>query len=102
MAVLDSSIVNVALPHIMSAFEVNRDQVEWVTTAFMLATAVAMPLVGWLAGKIGYRTLYIVEPGPVHAGLGGVRDVVELQRRWSSPASSRPSAAARSSRSGWR
>jgi EmrB/QacA subfamily drug resistance transporter len=60
MAVLDSSIVNVALPHIMSAFEVNRDQVEWVTTAFMLATAVAMPLVGWLAGKIGYRTLYMM------------------------------------------
>ncbi len=59
MAVLDSSIVNVALPHMMSAFGVNRDQIEWVTTAFMLASAVAMPLVGWLAGKVGYRALYI-------------------------------------------
>lgn len=59
MAVLDSSIVNVALPHIMSAFGVNRDQVEWVSTAFMLASAVAMPLVGWIAGKVGYRTLYV-------------------------------------------
>ncbi len=59
MAVLDSSIVNVALPHMMSAFGVNRDEIEWVTTAFMLASAVAMPLVGWLAGKVGYRALYV-------------------------------------------
>lgn len=58
MAVLDSSIVNVALPDIMSGFGVNRDQVQWVTTAFMLATAVAMPLVGWTAGKVGYKTLF--------------------------------------------
>ena len=59
MAVLDSSIVNVALPHIMSAFGVSRDRVEWVSTAFMLASAVAMPLVGWVAGKTGYKTLYV-------------------------------------------
>lgn len=58
MAVLDSSIVNVALPHMMSAFGVNRDQIEWVSTAFMLATAVAMPLVGWVVNKVGYRALY--------------------------------------------
>ena len=41
MAILDSSIVNVALPHMMSAFGVTRDDIEWVSTAFMLATAVA-------------------------------------------------------------
>jgi DHA2 family multidrug resistance protein len=49
MAILDTSIVNVALPHMMSAFGVNRNQIEWVATGFMLATAVSMPLVGWLA-----------------------------------------------------
>ena len=59
MAILDSSIVNVALPHMMSAFGVSRDDIEWVSTAFMLATAVAMPLVGWFTGKLGYKTLYL-------------------------------------------
>lgn len=59
MAILDSSIVNVALPHMMSAFGVNRDKIEWVVTAFMLATAVAMTLSGWLAGRMGYKTLYL-------------------------------------------
>jgi EmrB/QacA subfamily drug resistance transporter len=59
MAILDSSIINVALPHMMSAFGVSRDQIEWVATAFMLATAVAMPLVGWLVGRLGHKTLYL-------------------------------------------
>ena len=59
MAILDSSIVNVALPHMMSTFGVSRDDIEWVSTAFMLATAVAMPLVGWVSGKIGHKTLYL-------------------------------------------
>lgn len=59
MAILDSSIVNVALPHMMSAFGVNREQIEWVTTAFMLASAVAMPLVGWLVGRLGHKLLYL-------------------------------------------
>lgn len=44
MAILDTSIVNVALPHMMSAFGVNRDQIEWVSTGFMLASAAIMPL----------------------------------------------------------
>ena len=59
MAILDSSIVNVALPHMMSAFGVNRNQIEWVSTGFMLATAVAMPLVGFLVGRLGHKTLYL-------------------------------------------
>jgi EmrB/QacA subfamily drug resistance transporter len=59
MAILDSSIVNVALPHMMAAFGVNRDEIEWVATAFMLATAVAMPLVGWIVGWLGHKSLYL-------------------------------------------
>ncbi len=59
MSILDTSIVNVALPHMMNELEVNRNQIEWVTTGFMLATAVAMPLVGWLAGRLGHKVLYL-------------------------------------------
>ena len=59
MAVLDMSIVNVALPHMMSAFGVNRDQIEWVATGFMLASATIMPFIGWVAGRVSYKTLYL-------------------------------------------
>ena len=59
MAILDASVVNVALPHMMSTFGVQRDQIEWVSIAFMLTTAVVMPLVGWLAGRVSYKTLYL-------------------------------------------
>jgi MFS transporter, DHA2 family, multidrug resistance protein len=59
MSILDTSIVNVALPHIMSELQVNRNQIEWVATGFMLATAVSMTLVGWLVGRLGHKTLYL-------------------------------------------
>jgi len=59
MAILDSSIVNVALPHMMSTFGVDREQIEWVSTGFMLTSAVVMPLVGWLASRISYKALYL-------------------------------------------
>ena len=63
MAILDSSIVNVALPYMMSAFEVNRNQIEWITTGYMIASSVSMPLVGWLMGRLGYKLLYLCTLG---------------------------------------
>jgi EmrB/QacA subfamily drug resistance transporter len=59
MAILDISIVNVALPHMMSAMGVTRDKIEWVATAFMIASAAVMPIVGWITGRISYKTLYL-------------------------------------------
>ena len=59
MAILDSSIVNVALPHMMSSFGVDRDKIEWVATGFMLASAVIMPIVGWLTTRINYKAIYL-------------------------------------------
>lgn len=59
MAILDTSIVNVALPHMMSSFGVTRDKIEWVSTGFLLTSAVVMPLVGWLTGRMSYKTLYL-------------------------------------------
>lgn len=59
MAILDSSIVNVALPHMMSSFGVDREQIEWVSTGFMMASAVVMPLVGWLTSRVNYKVVYL-------------------------------------------
>jgi EmrB/QacA subfamily drug resistance transporter len=60
MSLLDSSIVNVAISTIMSAFNADTGSVQWVSTAYLLALGVAMPLSGWLGDKFGYKRLYIV------------------------------------------
>ena len=59
MAILDTSIVNVALPHMMSSFGVDRDKIEWVATGYLLASAAIMPVMGWLATRMSYKTLYL-------------------------------------------
>jgi EmrB/QacA subfamily drug resistance transporter len=59
MAILDTSIVNVVLPRMMSSFGVNRDKIEWVSTGYMLTSSVTMPLVAWLMGRLGSKALYL-------------------------------------------
>jgi MFS transporter, DHA2 family, multidrug resistance protein len=59
MAILDASIINVALPHMMSTYGVDRDKIEWVATGFMLTSAAVMPLMGWLTTRMSYKTLYL-------------------------------------------
>jgi EmrB/QacA subfamily drug resistance transporter len=60
MALLDSSIVNVGVSTIMTVFGSDPSSVQWVSTAYMLALGVVMPLSGWLGDKFGYKMLYIV------------------------------------------
>jgi DHA2 family multidrug resistance protein len=59
MAILDSSIVNVALPKMMAVFGANTDTIEWVVTAYMLSMGVVMPLSGFLGDTFGYKRCYI-------------------------------------------
>ena len=60
MTLLDTTIVDIALPHMMSTFDAEPDDIQWVIIAYMVASAVAMPVVGWLGGKIGHRNTYIL------------------------------------------
>jgi EmrB/QacA subfamily drug resistance transporter len=59
MAALDTSIVNVSIPAIMSDFGASVDEISWVITGYMIAFAALMPLTAWFRDRIGYRTLYI-------------------------------------------
>ena len=59
MAVLDATIVNVALPKIMAAFGIGVDKVEWVLTAYLLVFAVMLPTSGWVADHFGYKRTYM-------------------------------------------
>ncbi len=60
MAVLDATIVNVALPKLMSSFGVSVDTVEWVLTAYLLVFGVMLPTSGWLADHIGYKKIFLI------------------------------------------
>jgi DHA2 family multidrug resistance protein len=59
MAVLDATIVNVALSKLMSSFGVSVDKVEWVLTAYLLVFGVMLPTSGWLADHIGYKRIFL-------------------------------------------
>ncbi len=63
MSILDSSIVNVAVPTIMNVFNASTDSVQWVSTVYMLSMGVIVPLSGWLGDKLGYKRLYIISMG---------------------------------------
>ena len=79
MSILDSSIVNVAIPTIMNVFNANTSTVEWVVTIYMLAMGVVMPLSGWLGDKLGFKRLYILSMAGVCNWFITVRPELEHQ-----------------------
>lgn len=60
MAVLDATIVNVALPKIMAAFGSNLDRIQWVLTIYLLVFGVMLPTSGWVADHFGYKRTYFL------------------------------------------
>jgi len=60
MAVLDATIVNVALSKLMATFGVSVDRVEWILTAYLLIFAVMLPSSGWLADHFGYKRMFLI------------------------------------------
>ena len=60
MTVLDTSIANVALDHIAGGLAVSYDEATWVTTSFLAATAIIIPISGWLADVIGRKRYYMI------------------------------------------
>jgi MFS transporter, DHA2 family, multidrug resistance protein len=59
LEVLDSTIVNVALPHMMPALNANADQITWVLTSYLVASAMMIPLTGFLSRRWGERRLLL-------------------------------------------
>ncbi|MHA3916556.1 DHA2 family efflux MFS transporter permease subunit [Halovulum sp. GXIMD14793] len=59
LEVLDSTIVNVALPHIKSSFGATTDQTTWILTSYIVSAVVVMPLTGFMAKRFGRRRLIL-------------------------------------------
>jgi len=60
MQILDSTIANVALPYMQGSLSTTMDQVTWVLTSYVIASAIMTAPVGWLAQRFGRKNLFIV------------------------------------------
>ena len=61
LEVLDSTIVNVALPNMMPSLNANQDQITWVLTSYVVAAAMMLPLTGFLSNRIGIKNLLLID-----------------------------------------
>ncbi len=59
MAVLDSNIVNVALPHMVTAFSTNTDRIRWVVESYAMAYAIFTLTTSWLRERIGIKYVFL-------------------------------------------
>lgn len=59
MMSVNAQSVNVALPHMKGYFGTSIEEITWVSTGYILATVIVMPLVGWLSSRFGRRRFYM-------------------------------------------
>lgn len=60
MEVLDTSIANVALPHISGSLSASQDEGAWVLTSYLVANAIVLPISGWLSSILGRKNFYLL------------------------------------------
>jgi len=63
LEVLDTSIVNVSLPHMQGAFSASIDEITWVLTSYLVANGIVIPMTGWLSGRFGRKRYFIASIG---------------------------------------
>jgi DHA2 family multidrug resistance protein len=60
---LDTTIANVALPHMQGSVSASSDQITWVLTSYIVSAAIMTPLSGWLANRIGRKLMFLLSIG---------------------------------------
>ena len=60
MQMLDSTIANVALPYMQGSLQASHDQITWVLTSYIIASAILTGPVGWMAARFGRREIFLV------------------------------------------
>lgn len=60
MEVLDTSIANIALPHIAGSLSATTDEATWVLTSYLVSNAIILPMTGWLANYFGRKRLLVM------------------------------------------
>lgn len=59
LEVLDSSIVNVSLPHMQGSFSASVDEIAWVVTSYLVAAGITIPMTGWIANRFGRKRYFV-------------------------------------------
>src|SRR5271154_7564625 len=60
MEVLDTSIANVALPHIAGTLGASSEEATWVLTSYLVSSAIVLPISGWLSNRMGRKKFYMI------------------------------------------
>src|ERR1700731_4096936 len=60
LEVLDSSIINVALPHLQGAFSASLDEIAWVVTCYLVANGIMIPMTGWISARFGRKRYFLL------------------------------------------
>jgi DHA2 family multidrug resistance protein len=60
MEVLDTTVVNVSLPHIASSMSATTEEATWAVTSYLVANAIILPMTGWLASRFGRKRLLMM------------------------------------------
>src|SRR5664279_2168705 len=60
MEVLDTSIANVALPHLAGDLGASSDESTWVLTSYLVSNAIVLPISGWLVALVGRKRFFIL------------------------------------------
>jgi len=60
LEILDSSIVNVCLPHMQGSFSASVDEVTWIITSYIVANGIMIPLTGWISSRIGRKRYFLI------------------------------------------
>jgi MFS transporter, DHA2 family, multidrug resistance protein len=60
MQVLDTSVTNVALPHMQGSLSAGLEEMSWVITSFLAANAIVIPATGWLSARFGRRRFFLI------------------------------------------
>ena len=60
MQALDTTIANVALPHMQGGLSAAQDQITWVLTSYIVAAAIMTPVTGWITGRYGVKRILLI------------------------------------------
>src|SRR4029077_20484383 len=60
LEILDSSIVNVCLPHMQGSFSASVDEVTWIITSYIVANGIMIPLTGWISSRFGRKRYFLI------------------------------------------
>ncbi len=83
MQALDTTIANVALPHMQGSLSATQDQITWVLTSYIVAAAIMTPPTGWLAGALRPQAAVPRRGRRLHRRLDAVRRGAPRSPRWS-------------------